>query len=145
MLIPENVIYQVLVDDPNVVFLIGGTSNPRIYPQSAPQNTNYPYMVYHRIDAQRPHHMGGPSGIVMSRIQIDFYDNNYDGVMQLAEYARMALNGYRGLLTINGETADIRDVNQSNDYGDIVEPQGAQSLGIFRTVHDYVVTMYEAA
>lgn len=56
---------------------ITGLITDRIFPQQAPQNATFPYVVYHRISNIVLRHLGGRAGVSHSRIQLDCYARKY--------------------------------------------------------------------
>lgn len=64
---------------------IEGMIVDRIFPQQAPQNADFPYVVYHRISNPSLRHLGGRAGVSHPRIQIDCYARLYSEAKALRD------------------------------------------------------------
>lgn len=76
----------------------------RIYWVRAEQGATPPRIVLHRISGNRDMHMGGPSGLVESRVQFDCYGTSYLSAKGVARAVEALLSGYSG--TAGGTTFD---------------------------------------
>ena len=76
----------------------------RIYPDMAPQNATFPYVVFQKLQTQPTDTKEGVSPLDKLLVQVDCYSNNYDNAHALAAAVRTALDRYTG--TINGHVVD---------------------------------------
>jgi len=117
--------------DAGVSALVGD----RCYPNSAPQNSTLPYIVYTVISDVRVQSMTGLSGLASPRIQFDCFASTYGGAKAVAEAVKVALAGYAdtiGSVAING----ILLVDDS----DLFEPPASgASVGTYRVSMDFIV------
>jgi hypothetical protein len=88
----EKAVYALLSEAAAVTALAGS----KIFPVLAPQDTDAPFIVYHRIDAARVYSIAGPSGLAFARVQVDAYALTYAAAKNLAAAVRQTLNGFRG-------------------------------------------------
>ncbi len=136
----EQAIMTRLVADTGVSAIVG----QKIYPHSAPQSVDMPYIVYQRIDATHEHNMLGGSGLYTARIQIDMYALSYSAVLALAQAVRTALQGYRGYVTVGTDTVKIGMCHLAGDQEFYIDPQDSSQKGIYRLMHDYMVSADES-
>ena len=83
----------------------------RIYPDMAPQNAVFPYIVFQKLNTSPTDTKEGVSPLDKLLVQVDCYSNNYDNAHSLAAAVRTALDRYTG--TINGHV--VGKIIFSND------------------------------
>ena len=100
---PEMAVNALLLADSAVTNVVVA----RIYPVFPPQNQIGPFIVYSLISQLPDRHLASASTLQHVRIQIDCYattDNDvlssYGVIKTLANNVRLALDGYRGPVTI---------------------------------------------
>lgn len=76
----------------------------KIYPDTAPQQVTFPYVVYQEINTSPSDDKDGTSRLDVVRVQVDLYTQNYDTCETLAAAVRAALDRQTG--TINTVTID---------------------------------------
>jgi len=59
------------------------------------QGGTLPAIVLHRIDGNRDYHLGGPSGLVASRVQVDCWANTFGDAKRAARAVALAVSGIR--------------------------------------------------
>ena len=89
------VIYGRLITDAAVTGICG----LNIFPDIAPQNVQYPFMVYTIINSLPVDYKDGQSNLEEIDIQIDVYTNNYETTQTLANNVRNRLDRFVG--TVN--------------------------------------------
>ena len=94
------IIYGVLSAASGVTALV----STRIYPDMAPQNDTFPYIVFQKLQTKPTDTKEGVSKLDKILVQVDCYSNNYDNTHSLAAAVRTALDRYTG--TINGHVVD---------------------------------------
>jgi hypothetical protein len=90
------VIYGRLSTDTTVTNICGLS----IYPDIAPQNVQYPFIVYTITNSTPVDYKDGQSNLEEINLQIDVYTNNYDTTQTLANNVRNRLDRFVG--TVNG-------------------------------------------
>lgn len=70
----------------------------RIFPAILPQNEKRQSITYAEISAQGDHHMEGPSGLAMNRVQFNAWADNPDDAYDLGLKVKAALDGYSGTI-----------------------------------------------
>ena len=90
------VIYGRLSTDTTVTNICGLS----IYPDIAPQNVQYPFIVYTITNSTPVDYKDGQSNLEEINLQIDIYTNNYDTTQTLANNVRNRLDRFVG--TVNG-------------------------------------------
>ena len=89
------VIYGRLTTDAAVTGICG----LNIFPDIAPQNVQYPFMVYTIINSLPVDFKDGQSNLEEITLQIDVYTNNYETTQTLANTVRNRLDRFVG--TVN--------------------------------------------
>jgi hypothetical protein len=89
------VIYGRLTTDTTITNICG----LNIFPDIAPQNVQYPFMVYTIINSLPVDFKDGQSNLEEITIQIDVYTNNYETTQTLANNVRNRLDRFVG--TVN--------------------------------------------
>jgi hypothetical protein len=79
---------------------ITGVCGLKIYPDIAPQNVQYPFMVYTIINSTPVDFKDGQSNLEEINVQIDVYTNNYETTQTLANNVRNRLDRFSG--SVNG-------------------------------------------
>jgi hypothetical protein len=103
-----------LLTNSNIAAVVG----TRIYPVILGQGATDPSIVYNLISELNDHHMEGPSGLVMVRMQIDAYAQLHDDAAELANLVKEALDGYSGLMgtvQVQGVFADTARTDYQSD------------------------------
>lgn len=90
------VIYGRLTTDAAVTGICG----LNIFPDIAPQNVQYPFMVYTIVNSLPVDFKDGQSNLEEITLQIDVYTNNYETTQTLANTVRNRLDRFVG--TVNG-------------------------------------------
>lgn len=90
------VIYGRLSTDTTVTNICGLS----IYPDIAPQNVQYPFIVYTITNSTPVDYKDGQSNLEEINLQVDIYTNNYDTTQTLANNVRNRLDRFAG--TVNG-------------------------------------------
>jgi hypothetical protein len=90
------VIYGRLSTDTAVTNICGLS----IYPDIAPQNVQYPFIVYTITNSTPVNFKDGQSNLEEINLQVDIYTNNYDTTQTLANNVRNRLDRFAG--TVNG-------------------------------------------
>ena len=89
------VIYGRLTTDAAVTGICG----LNIFPDIAPQNVQYPFMVYTIVNSLHVDFKDGQSNLEEITLQIDVYTNNYETTQTLANNVRNRLDRFVG--TVN--------------------------------------------
>ena len=106
--------YTILKDDAAVSAIVTSGGQTRIYPQLAPQNKSKPYMVYNQVTMNLPRHLGSSSDTNYIRMQLDIYADKYSTLRDLSDKCRLALDNYRGLVTLSVGTAWVEYLAQGS-------------------------------
>ncbi len=83
-----------------LVALIG----TRVYPNVAPSGNTYPCVTYFKVTSNRVRDMGGESGLVQSRIQVNAWaidtatSRGYAAAKAVADKIRTKLDSFRGTM-----------------------------------------------
>lgn len=86
----EEALVALLLNDSAVAAIVG----KRVNWSQTPQGSAFPSVVLHRVSGGRDYNMGGPSGFVSSRVQVDCWALNYTDSVKLSRAVRSALSGY---------------------------------------------------
>lgn len=75
---------------------ITGVCGTNIFPDIAPQNVQYPFMVYTIINSTPVDFKDGQSNLEEINVQVDVYTNNYETTQTLANNVRNRLDRFSG-------------------------------------------------
>lgn len=127
-MIVESALRKTIIED-------NGVKNvtTRAYFNYIPQNPTYPLIVLQRVTGSRVHHLGGPSGAVRFRAQVESWAETYDAAKSLANLIRVALDGKEH--TQDGVTFSCLSQAEIDGYEDAV--------GVHRIIQDYSVRYTE--
>ena len=131
----ESDLYTYINDQATITSLVG----TRIYPDTAPQKCDYPFMVYSKIDTTREMHLRGATGVCVARFQIDIYAPSRMICESIIEQVRLRFNGFQG----NWDTTFIHQVrleSESNGW----DIESGKDTGIHTASVDLVIVFTEA-
>lgn len=97
-----------------------------------PQGEALPAVVLHRIDGQPDYHHAGPSGLVVSRVQVDAWASSYGSAKSVARAVEAAVTGFA--FTQGAIRFDVILVASERDSTDEIAPNT-----YFRTSLDLMV------
>lgn len=83
-----------LLANANLLDLTGTRINWLRRPQGEAIPANKGAVVLHRIDGQPDYHHGGPSGLVVSRVQVDCWAGSYKVAKLVARAVEAAVTGF---------------------------------------------------
>ena len=132
MSIIEEAIRDKLLDDSAVSGLVG----TRIFANELPQKPTYPALVYEKVDAERDFTMEGPSGFVITTIEIKAYAKSKSGVKDLETKIRQALNG-KTAIVLGVKIQGIFLENEGDDFDEDLDLD--ITIQEFSVKHDEVV------
>ena len=78
---------------------ITGVCGTNIFPDIAPQNVQYPFVVYTIVNSTPVDFKDGQSNLEEINVQVDVYTNNYETTQTLANNVRNRLDRFTG--TVN--------------------------------------------
>lgn len=134
-LIPEEAFVSKILNDAEIQ---GRVAN-RLYPSVGPQKGGFPFGVYSRLVSPYSHHMGGSSQLMTCVIQCDWYARTYGEAKELAELARMAVDGFKGTVTIDGDSIVIQKFHLTQDADVYIQPESGSEDGIFGVSQQYEI------
>ena len=136
----EQAFRQHLVDSTAVSAIIG----TRLFNWAASESAALPYGAFVRVDAEHVGSMNGGSDYVKPRIQVDWYSRSLSEVMDLADKARLRMDGYAGTVSVNSTSLDIKSLLVSEQHLHSF-PDKAGDEPVYRVSQDYIVAHAEAA
>lgn len=101
--------------------LAGATAaGARIYPLTAPDDVDKPYITYQRISANSENVLSGSTGLINTRMQLDMYADTYVAAQALAD----AVDALMASWTVQNVSLSSQDFYEdvvklhrvSNDY-----------------------------
>ena len=128
------IIYGVLSAASGVTALV----STRIYPDMAPQNDTFPYIVFQKLQTKPTDTKEGVSKLDKILVQVDCYSNNYDNAHSLAAAVRTALDRYTG--TINGHVVD-RIIFSNDSSGSPQDVPTSTGSMIYWASQDYEIRL----
>lgn len=131
----EKAIRTVLINNS----VVNGIVSTRVYSEMAPQSAALPYITTQCISTIPVSSLGGFSGLMKARWQIDCYASTKDGAVVLANAVRLAFVDYVGVTS----GVDVRSVYLLNQFDASVEPIDGGQIMIRRKALDFSVSYYE--
>ncbi len=116
----------------------------RIEPSRSSEQTTLPRVVYTRIVSDHQNHMGGASGLVFLRLQLDIFAATFDSLEQCFEAIRNRLDGFKGNVTVGSDTLWLQQVHLEDDHDQSVDPTDGSDQGIFRRLLDFRISADES-
>tara|TARA_R110000822_G_scaffold11308_6_gene41529 strand:+ start:356 stop:745 length:390 start_codon:yes stop_codon:yes gene_type:complete len=84
---------------------VTGVCGLNIYPDIAPQNVQYPFIVYTIVNSTPVDFKDGQSNLEEITLQLDVYTNNYETTQTLSNAVRNRLDRFSGTLnSVNIQT-----------------------------------------
>jgi hypothetical protein len=135
---------MILPEEALRVRLVSALAMDRVATDYAEQGDVLPYVVLTTIDDDHAHHFTGSGGLVQARIQIDYFAGSFLEAQALAETGRLALDGFRGNITVGAGTFTVKQLHLDTDNTEFLRQEHANDSGIERVSHDYLVGYPEA-
>ena len=129
-------LFSQITDTAGVSALVGD----RVYPNMAPQEPTFPFIVYLRTATSRPTPHDGSAGVAFATIAVKCVDLEYKAVKELAEEVRLALDG----VTSPIGTYTAMGIVIENEYDDPDPPQSGEEVPIFAVRMDVRIGYNEA-
>ena len=127
----EEALIGYLIASVSLAALVGSGPQSRIHWVRSPQGTASPRVVLYKISGLRDMALGGPTGFVSSRVQIDCIGPSYGSAKTVARAVEARLSGYSGT-TGNVQFEAIFLVGERDDFVDAETPDK-----LFRTSLDF--------
>lgn len=138
----ETAIVQRLLD----VTAVTTAVSTRIWLNAAPQKKDadiLPYIVGMVVDKQHAHHLQGASGIAWTRLQLNIVGANYRSAKETADVVRMALDGFRGAVDVNGEMVQIKHCMLDMEQDNFDPPVDGSQKGRHQVIQDWKIANEE--
>lgn len=126
-----------LLADSAISTVVGGA---RIYPVKLQQGITATSIVYNLVSEITDHHMFGPSGLTMMRMQIDAWSTTQDNASFLALLIKDRIDGWRGPWTY-GSPANV--INIQGVFADAARFDYDQDASLHRVSRDYEIHFEE--
>lgn len=110
----------------------------RIGPKPAPQDWDFPRIVYQLVTGERERSLTGPSGLAHPRIQIEAVALTYAETKTLAQAIRVLLDGYGGRVPAEGGRL-IHDIELQGEHDDPENPKDSGDRPVRRVILDFEV------
>ena len=123
-------IFNILVNDSDVLALV----ETRIFPNVAPQTTEFPFIIYDVTGVQPNDTKDGPSTLDTNDVMISCYSETYSEASDLAKKIRVAMDRIT-----EAEYATIKiQSSQFQSYNDIFDDTSGDA-GIYRKALDFEI------
>jgi len=137
---PEEFVVKVLKANAGVAAIIG----TKISPDPAPQKTALPYITYLCNGVNREYHILSSTGIVNMMLQLNVMAQTYEGIKDLMDAIRLALNDYpKGTYTSGSDTVDLRRVALRDEEQNFIAPYSGQQMAAYSGVLLYEIVYRE--
>ena len=108
----------------------------RVYPDQAPEDVEMPFAIWQLVGTERPHHLGGASGISAPTFRFDVFADFRAQARQVVDALRLALDGYKNLSTSD---VGVQWVEIVDDSDDIIQPSDGSGQGIYTASVDFTI------
>jgi IMP cyclohydrolase len=137
---PEEFVANVLLSDSAVSAIIG----TKLSPEPAPQKTALPYVTYMCNGIDREYNIVVSTGMVNMMLQLNVMTSTYEGMKDLVDAIRLALNDYpKGVFTVGADTIDLRRVALRDETQNFIAPYSGQQMAPFNGVLLYEIVYRE--
>jgi hypothetical protein len=124
-----------LLADATISAAVGGE---RIHPGILPQGERRPTIVYNLVSEVTDHHLQGPSGLVMVRMQIDAWAQTPDAADALARAIKLRIDGAAGDWPYgDGSPPDTLQVQGA--FADTARWDYQADIGMHRASRDFLI------
>ena len=120
-------IYNILTNNSNVFAIVGN----RIFPNVAPQTTQFPFIIYNVVKADPSNTKDGVSTLDVISCMISCYSETYSDCTDLSKKVRISLDRLSGTYA----SEKIQSI-EFTDYNDIFDDTSGDS-GIYRKALDF--------
>lgn len=128
------ILYTILQADSDVTNIC----STRIFPLTIPQQEKRPSVRLSVVAVEPYDTKSGASTLDAVRAQVDSYASTYKSAQQLHEAIRVAIDRYRGTVTVTGDAAYFVDGIRFETSNDIME----EERDIFRVSSDYQIRIH---
>lgn len=126
----EDAIYSKVTTDTTLNSLI----SLRIYPVTADQDVDYPYITYSRISTRRINALVADTDITEARFQFDTWSKSYETLRSIADALRMEFQRFRG--TVSSVVIEDCDIDEERD-------EYNSETQVHRNIMDILITYRE--
>jgi len=127
----ESALVSILNSDEDITDIVVS----RIYPQTIPQETDFPAIRYNQVSGVRDHTLTDSSNCVNARFQIDCIASTLLAGRELADAVRSKLDNYSGTVG----TVTIQCIQLINEIDYYNESVGVDQLTLYGKTQDYYV------
>lgn len=128
MITADDVFRAALLDVPGVSDVIG--TGLSAFNGFAPSSA-YPCAQYMRTSSANPHAMDAPDSVIDARYDLLFYANVRADAWRAADAAANALSGWRGVVTVGDDSADVYGMFMRDAAEIPVVSEDGQEVGDF--------------
>lgn len=119
----------------------------RIYPHMPTQATTFPYVVMGRAGSTFHHKMGSDSNATLREHDIQFAaygtSEQYESLKTLADEFRASLDGFRGTITVSGNSINFEMCHCSNETDGTLDPNDGAGTPLHFWEQTYKVAYQE--
>ncbi len=108
------------------------------------QDAVFPYISFQRISSQRDKHLGGSSGVVNTRMQVNCWALTAAEAEDIGELVRLRLDDFRGTMTGTNDTLTVRRAVLEDDDDEPDAIGDASEGSRFRRRMDFVIIHTES-
>lgn len=143
-LLPEQVLYDLLLDSSAITTVIGDRLSPNTGEPIFDAGQDNDHMTYRRVDTIDYVHMTAASGLQETRIQVDAFSKSYSTAKSLIESLRSATLGFSGTVTVGADSVLVEEIQLENAFDAYVLPKSGQGIGMHKVSID-VIFFYQAS
>lgn len=103
-----------------------------------------PYITYRQVDNEHTHHLGGDSGLASPLIQINCWDDDYDGAHTLFEAVREEMDTFKGTMGSDGDATTVRGTICTGDFDTFLPGEGREG-GLYGVTSNWEFVVLETA
>lgn len=127
-----------LIEEPEIVAVVGGGDSARIFPLELPQGETRASLVNQVVSGHGDHHMQGASGLTKPRVQIAAVATTYAAARSLANLVKFAIDGDSGTWSYGSDSPQSSiDVQGVFFTGTELEDRAGDRQNLYRVLLDY--------
>ena len=126
---PGKAIFSLLTNDSTVTGLVG----TRIYPNTLPNQSTYPAVIYSQVTEEFDPSKDGPVPTGVFQYQLDIYADTYPTAQNISNAVKSVLDWYTG--SVGGQT--ISRIRKGDESDDIWEDEKE----LFHVVQNYSISI----
>ena len=131
----EHIIKEVLGSDAAYIAIAG----TRLFPETALQESAFPFSTYSRLATDAAHDFSGASGLNDVLIDISHYAVSPQTALSMADRGRLVLDGFSGTVTVGVDNVEVQRCFVDDQSMDYTPPIDGSEKGVYRVTQRFEI------